>query len=159
MSVVSPKFSYLLLKYINLILQQLRPRRLVQENWHARWRGEKGGDFQVQVCPAVTLQPRGVVLPGVQPGDTCVLSKGSDTPRQEIKQHHHRRQALLHQELDPLDHGVVGALQIKNPLPMGALAHWGTDQQLQPVVGVDLHNHPVLPPVVPLAGAEEGQCT
>jgi hypothetical protein len=98
------------------------------------------------------LQLRGVILPGVQLGGVSTLLQGCNTPRQEIKQYHHRRQALIHQELDPLEHEIICPLQIGNLPPEVALTYRGTGWQLQLVVEIGLYNHPVLPPVVPFVG-------
>jgi hypothetical protein len=105
--------------------QQLRPYRLVQENGctNPRRNDEVGRDrigtqphqhgvqhLRVQVRPVTALQPHDVVLFGVELCRAGVVLKRSDALRQEIKQHHHRRQALARQKLYPLDHWVVGPL-------------------------------------------------
>jgi hypothetical protein len=45
-------------------------------------------------------------------------------------------------------------LQIRNLFPKIMLAYWGTGRQLQSIVEVCLHNHLVLPQVVPFVEAE-----
>jgi hypothetical protein len=76
------------------------------------------------------IQSRGVVLPNVQLGSMDALLEGGNESGQEVRQHHQRQQALLCQELDPFEHKVISALQIRNLLPEGALAHWVTSRQL-----------------------------
>jgi hypothetical protein len=63
---------------------------------------------------------------------------------------------LLHQELDPLEHGVIGALQLGNLVLEGTLAHRVTGQQRQSIVVFGLNNHPSVTPMVPLVWAEGG---
>jgi hypothetical protein len=58
--------------------------------------------------------------------------------------------------LYPLEYGVVGTLQIGDLLPVGALARGVTGQKLQPVMGIGLHNHAIIPHAVPFAGAKGG---
>jgi hypothetical protein len=82
------------------------------------------------------------------------VAGGGDVPRQEVAQYHHRRQALPHQELDPLEYGIVLTLQIENLFPDITLACWGTSWQLQLILEFDLYNHSVLPPAVPVVRAE-----
>jgi hypothetical protein len=41
---------------------------------------------------------------------------GGDAPRQDVKQYHHRHQALSHQELDPLEHRIICAADYE-PFP------------------------------------------
>jgi hypothetical protein len=81
------------------------------------------------------------------------LERG-DALRQEVMQHYHQCQAFLIQELDPRQHGVISSLYVWDILPIRAARHWRRGRHHQSVVGVYLHDHPVLPPVVPLAGAE-----
>jgi hypothetical protein len=57
----------------------------------------------------------------------------------------------FHHDLDPLDHRVVSLLQIRNFLLARATARRGSSRHLQPVMNFSLHNHPIIPPAVPLA--------
>jgi hypothetical protein len=68
------------------------------------------------------LQSRGIVLLIVQLGGMGALLEEGNASGQEVRQHHQRCQALLHQELDPLKHGVVEALQLRSLLPVGVPA-------------------------------------
>jgi hypothetical protein len=49
---------------------------------------------------------------------------------------------------------LVSMLQVRDLHLVGAASHWCRSWQLQPVVGIGLLDHPILPLAVPLAGAE-----
>jgi hypothetical protein len=85
-----------------------------------------------------------------------MLLEGGNALGQKVEQHHQRRQARLHQEPDPLEHGIIGTLQLENLLLVGAPAHRVTSRQCQLVVYFGLYNHPVVPPMVQFVGAEGG---
>jgi hypothetical protein len=68
------------------------------------------------------------------------------------RQHHHRRQAMTGQKSDPLDNGLEACLKPRKLLPMISIACWSSSGKHQAIMGVDLHNRLVLPPMVPLAG-------
>jgi hypothetical protein len=50
-----------------------------------------------------------------------ILERG-DASQQEVMQHHNRRQAMARQVLDPLNHGLVGPVQLQDLLPIVAPA-------------------------------------
>jgi hypothetical protein len=74
--------------------------------------------------------------------------------RQEVGQQHHRRQAVAGQEPDPLNHGLEAHLQSWKLILESHVAYWGPGRKHQVVVRVGPHDCPVLPPAVPLAGAD-----
>jgi hypothetical protein len=78
-----------------------------------------------------------------------------DASQQEVLQHHHQRQAMAHQVLDPLNHGLVGPVQLWDLLPIAAPGRRGLGWQHQVVMDVGSYDHPVFSPVVPLARADE----
>jgi hypothetical protein len=69
-------------------------------------------------------------------------------------QHHHHRQATARQVLDPLNHGIVGPVQLRGLLLITTLGCRGLGLQHQAVMDVGLYDHPVISPAVPLAGAD-----
>jgi hypothetical protein len=80
------------------------------------------------------------------------LLERSDALQQEIEQHHHRRQVVLCQKLDPLQHGEVGRLQIGRLLPATAMSHQRSGRHHQPIMDFCLYNHPIISLAVSLAG-------
>jgi hypothetical protein len=100
------------------------------------------------------LQSRGVALSGVHPSWAGTILKRCDAPRQKVMQHHHHRQAVAHQVLDPLDHGPEGHVLPRGLLPGSLLGHRGLGRQHQAVMDIGLCNHLVFPPAIPLARAD-----
>jgi hypothetical protein len=61
---------------------------------------------------------------------------------------------MAHQVLDPLNHGIVGPMQLRGLLLITTLGYRGLGQQHQAVVDVGLYDHLVISPAVPLVGAD-----
>jgi hypothetical protein len=74
-----------------------------------------------------------------------------DASRPEVIQHHHCHQAMVRQEVDPLDHRPVGPVHLWSLIPIALLGRQGLGRQHQAVVDVGLYDHLVFSPVVPLA--------
>jgi hypothetical protein len=55
------------------------------------------------------------------------------------------------QKSDPLDQGIEGRLLLQKLLPEIPATCWRSIRMHQKVMGVSSHNHPVLPPAIPLA--------
>jgi hypothetical protein len=61
---------------------------------------------------------------------------------------------MARQVLDPLDHGLVGHVQLPGLLPIIVLGRRGLGRQSQVVMDVGSYNHPVFSQVIPLAGVD-----
>jgi hypothetical protein len=80
-------------------------------------------------------------IPESRPSSSRVLSPSpvyiqAGAHRQEVIQHHHHRQAMARQVLDPLNHGSEGHVQPWGLLPGSLLGHRGLSRQHQ--VAVDI---------------------
>jgi hypothetical protein len=102
-------------------------------------------------------QPRDVVHPGVEPCRVGTLLEGRDALRHVVVQHHHGCELALDQDLDFAQHGDVSWLQAGVLLPVDMGGRWCGSRQRQPLVGIYLHQHLVLPPALPPVGAEGGE--
>jgi uncharacterized Zn-binding protein involved in type VI secretion len=102
------------------------------------------------------LQMRGVVHPGTQPHQVGTLLERCNTLRQEIIQHHHGGQPFAGQEADPHQHKVIVQVHIGVLLLVSMRGHRCASRMHQPFVGLGLHPHLVLPPVVPPTRGEGG---
>jgi hypothetical protein len=102
---------------------------------------ENGSMLSFDSIPASTAESRSDPRPRsshvasfspvyIQGGRAGTQPERGDALRQEIKQHHHRCQAILIQKSDPLQHGEVGQLQIEDLLLAATIAYQRNARQL-----------------------------
>jgi hypothetical protein len=93
---------------------------------------------------------------GVTPRRAGTLLEGRDALRHIVVQHHHGCEPALGQDPDPPQHQVENQLQARVLLPVDAGGHWCSGQRRQSLMGVCLHQHPILPLALPPIRAEGG---
>jgi hypothetical protein len=84
------------------------------------------------------------------------LLEWRDALRHLVVQHHHGCEPSLGQYLDPVHHGVENQLQAGVLLPVdagGGGGHRSGGRQRSPLMGICLHQHPILPLALPPVGA------